>query len=65
MKSDVKRLCDIKSLRELRSVRRGNESTINAAKERICANVIKLLSFEGFFSWGKLYDIAAKLKWWR
>lgn len=65
MKSDVKRLWDIKSLRELRSVRRANESTINAAKERICEKVKELLSFEGFFSLEKLFGIAAKFKWWR
>ena len=65
MKSEAKRLCDIKSLNELRSVRRANESAINAAKERVCANAMGLLSFERFFSLEKLFKSVTIFKWWR
>lgn len=55
------RLCDIKSLRELRSLQRENEAAKTAAQKRICANVLKLLSIERYFSIEKLF----KFKWWK
>lgn len=59
MKSDVGRLCDIKSLRELRKARRANETAMHTAKKRICTNVLGFLSFERYFSIEKLF----KFKW--
>ena len=65
MKSDVNRLCDIKSLRQLRIVRHANENAINTAQRRICENVMVLLSFERFFSLEKLFKSVTMFKWWR
>ena len=45
MKSDVGRLCDIKSLRELRCARRENELARTAARASIKAVSLKVISF--------------------
>ena len=50
MKSDVKRLCDIKSLRELRSVRRENEILRIDAGERVKERVNDVFSFSDFLA---------------
>ena len=50
MKSDVGRLCDIKSLRELRSLQRENEAAKTAAAGRVKSRSLKVLSLETFFS---------------
>ena len=50
MKSDVGRLCDIKSLRELRCVQRENEAAKTAAAGRVKSSSLKVLSLETFFS---------------
>ena len=44
MKSDVGRLCDIKSLRELRSLQRENEKAKEAAAGRVKSRSLKVLS---------------------
>lgn len=44
MKSEVKRLCDIKSLRELRSVQRENEKAKEAAAGRVKSRSLKVIS---------------------
>ena len=44
MKSDVGRLCDIKSLRELRCVQRENEAAKTAAAGRVKSRSLKVLS---------------------
>ena len=44
MKSDVGRLCDIKSLRELRSLQRENEAAKTAAAGRVKSRSLKVLS---------------------
>ena len=44
MKSEVKRLCDIKSLRELRSLQRENEKAKEAAAGRVKSRSLKVLS---------------------
>ena len=44
MKSDVGRLCDIKSLRELRCVQRENEAAKTAAAGRVKSVSLKVLS---------------------
>lgn len=48
MKSEVKRLCDIKSLRELRSVQRENEAAKMAAAERVKSASLKVVSVSEF-----------------
>lgn len=48
MKSEVKRLCDIKSLRELRSVQRENEVAREAAAERVKSASLKVVSVSEF-----------------
>ena len=50
MKSDMGRLCDIKSLRELRSLQRENEAAKTAAAGRVKSVSLKVLSLETFFS---------------
>lgn len=55
MKSEMKRLCDIKSLRELRRVQRENEAAKMAAKKSVYAKVLKILSIERCFSIEKLF----------
>ena len=44
MKSDVGRLCDIKSLRELRSLQRENEAAKEAAAGRVKSVSLKVIS---------------------
>ena len=44
MKSDVGRLCDIKSLRELRSLQRENEAAKTAAAGRVKSRSLKVIS---------------------
>lgn len=44
MKSEMKRLCDIKSLRQLRSVQRENEAAKMAAIGRVKSDSLKVLS---------------------
>ena len=44
MKSDVGRLCDIKSLRELRSLQRENENAKEAAAGRVKSVSLKVIS---------------------
>ena len=44
MKSDVGRLCDIKSLRELRSLQRENEKAKEAAAGRVKSVSLKVIS---------------------
>ena len=44
MKSEMKRLCDIKSLRQLRSVQRENEAAREAAIGRVKSASLKVLS---------------------
>ena len=44
MKSEMKRLCDIKSLRQLRSVQRENEAAKMAAVGRVKSASLKVLS---------------------
>lgn len=44
MKSEVKRLCDIKSLRELRNVQHENEAAKMAAAGRVKSVSLKVLS---------------------
>ena len=44
MKSDVSRLCDIKSLRELRSLQRENEAAKEAAAGRVKSVSLKVIS---------------------
>lgn len=48
MKSEAKRLCDIKSLRELRSVQRENETAKMAAAERVKSASLKVVSVSEF-----------------
>ena len=48
MKSDVGRLCDIKSLRELRSLQRENETAKMAAAERVKSASLKVVSVSEF-----------------
>lgn len=48
MKSEVKRLCDIKSLRELRSVQRENETAKMAAAKRVKSASLKVVSVSEF-----------------
>ena len=48
MKSEVKRLCDIKSLRELRSVQRENETAKMAAAGRVKSASLKVVSVSEF-----------------
>ena len=43
MKSDVGRLCDIKSLRELRSLQRENEAAKTAAVGRVKSVSLKVI----------------------
>lgn len=50
MKDECKRLCDIRSLRQLRSVQRENEAAKKAAKSRMRGELFKILSFERIFS---------------
>lgn len=45
MKSDMGRLCDIKSLRELRSLQRENEAAKTAAAGRVKSVSLKVISF--------------------
>ena len=45
MKSNAKRLSDIKSLRELRSLQRDNELARTAARARVKAVSLKVISF--------------------
>ena len=45
MKSNAKRLSDIKSLRELRSLQRENELARTAARARVKAVSLKVISF--------------------
>ena len=45
MKSNAKRLSDIKSLRELRSLQRENELARTAARARLKAVSLKVISF--------------------
>ena len=45
MKSNAKRLSDIKSLRELRRVQRENELACTAARARVKAVSLKVISF--------------------
>ena len=45
MKSNAKRLSDIKSLRELRRVQRENELARTAARARVKAVSLKVISF--------------------
>ena len=45
MKSDVGRLCDIKSLRELRSLQRENDKAKEAAAGRVKSRSLKVISF--------------------
>ena len=52
----MERLCDIKSLRELRKVRRENESTMYVIKKRIHGNVLNLFPVERYFSIEKLFE---------
>ena len=47
MKSNAKRLSDIKSLRELRSLQRENELARTAARASIKAVSLKVISFSG------------------
>lgn len=51
----MKRLCDIKSLRQLHSVQLENEAAKMAAKKRVYAKVLKILSIERYFSIEKLF----------
>lgn len=44
MKSEMKRHCDIKSLRQLRSVQRENEAAMEAAIGRVKSASLKVLS---------------------
>ena len=44
MKNEVKRLCDIKSLRQLRSVQRENEAAKEAAAGRVKSVSLKVIS---------------------
>ena len=55
MKSEMKRLCKMTSLRQLRSVQRENEAAREAAKKRVYAKVLKILSIEHYFSIEKLF----------
>ncbi len=55
MKNEVKRLCDIKSLRQLRCAQRENEAAKMAAKKRVYAKVLKILSIERYFSIEKFF----------
>ena len=48
MKSNVKRLCDIKSLRQLRSVQRENETAKEAAAGRVKSASLKVISISEF-----------------
>ena len=48
MKSDVGRLCDIKSLRELRSLQRENEKAKDAAAGRVKSASLKVVSVSEF-----------------
>ena len=48
MKSNVKRLCDIKSLRQLRSVQRENETAKEAAAGRVKSASLKVVSVSDF-----------------
>ena len=48
MKSEAKRLCDIKSLRELRNVQRENETAKMAAAERVKSASLKVVSVNEF-----------------
>ena len=48
MKSEAKRLCDIKSLRELRSVQHENEVAKMAAAERVKSASLKVVSVSEF-----------------
>ena len=45
MKSNAKRLSDIKSLRQLRSLQRENELARTAARARVMAVSLKVISF--------------------
>lgn len=48
MKSEMKRLCDIKSLRQLRSVQRENEAAKMAAIGRVKSASLKVISVSEF-----------------
>lgn len=48
MKSEVKRLCDIKSLRELRNVQHENEAAKMAAAGRVKSASLKVVSVSEF-----------------
>ena len=48
---------NIKSLRELRSVRSENEAAKEAAKSRVCKKVMNIFSLE------KLFDLKKYSKW--
>ena len=54
MKSDVGRLCDIKSLRELRKARRANEAVKMSAVGRVKSGI------DGMFSFGRLLALLAQ-----
>ena len=57
MKSDANRFSNIKSLRELRSVRSENEAAKEAAARRVRGGILKLFSLEYWFSIETLLEI--------
>ena len=50
---------NIKSLRELRSVRSENEAAKEAAKNRVCKKVMNIFSLEKLFDLKKIF----KMEW--
>ena len=59
MRSNVSKFYNIKSLRELRSVRSENEAAKEAAKNRVCKKVMNIFSLEKLFDLKKIF----KMEW--
>ena len=59
MKNNVSKFYNIKSLRELRSVRSENEAAKTAAKSRVCKKVMNIFSLEKLFDLKKIF----KMEW--
>lgn len=57
MRSNVSKFYNIKSLRELRSVRSENEAAKEAAARRVRGGILKLFSLEYWFSIETLLEI--------
>lgn len=62
MESDVKRLCDIKSLRELRIVQRENEVAKMAAAGRVKAGIDKVFSLSKLLVLFTQYYVSPNVK---